>query len=141
MVEYLGYQKLGNIWPNLLEALIKYSCSKTCYVRQAAVYGIGMFAEKSVGYINDSNVVLLTNMLQALKDSLAIPQGEEKTKVYGHTRDNSIAAIGRILKNHSDKIDSTVVLNLWLSLLPLKFDKNEGFICHAMLVELVNINP
>lgn len=61
--------------------------------------------------------------------------------MYGHTKDNSIAAIGRILKNHSDKVDSTAVLNLWLSLLPIKFDKKEGYICHAMLVDLVNINP
>lgn len=80
-------------------------------------------------------------MLQALKDSLAVPQGDEKTKVYGHTKDNSIAAIGRILKNHSDKIESTAVLSLWLSLLPIKFDKNEGYICHEMLVDLVTINP
>lgn len=105
------------------------------------MYGIGIFAEKSVGYINESNLECLTTMLHALKESLAIPQGEEKTKVYGHTRDNSIAAIGRILKNHSDKVDSMEILNLWLSLLPIKFDKNEGYICHAMLVDLVNVNP
>lgn len=76
-----------------------------------------------------------------MKESLDIPQGEEKTKVYGHTKDNSIAAIGRILKNHSDKIDSVGVLNLWLTQLPLKYDKNEGYIQHQMLVELVTINP
>ena len=33
MVEYLGYQLIGDKWLNLLEALIKYSTSKTCYVR------------------------------------------------------------------------------------------------------------
>lgn len=80
-------------------------------------------------------------MLLALNNSLEIPQGDEKTKVYGHTKDNSVAAIGRILKNHSDKIDSAAVLNLWLTQLPLKFDKNEGFIQHQMLVDLVTINP
>lgn len=141
MVEYLGYQLLADKWINLLEALLKYSSSKICYVRQAAVYGIGIFAEKSVGFFNESNMGSLTQMLQALKVSLDIPQGEEKTKVYGHTKDNSIAAIGRILKNHSDKIDSVGVLNLWLTQLPLKYDKNEGYIQHQMLVELVTINP
>jgi len=33
------------------------------------------------------------------------------------------------------------VLNLWLTQLPLKYDKNEGYIQHQMLVELVTINP
>jgi hypothetical protein len=33
MVEYLGYQLIGDKWLSLLEALIKYSTSKTCYVR------------------------------------------------------------------------------------------------------------
>jgi len=55
MVEYLGYQLIGDKWLNLLEALIKYSNSKVCYVRQAAVYGIGIFAEKSVGFVNENN--------------------------------------------------------------------------------------
>lgn len=141
MVEYLGYQLLADKWMNLLEALLKYSKSKICYVRQAAVYGIGIFAEKSVGFFNESNMSSLTVMIQTLKESLDIPQGEEKTKVYGHTKDNSIAAIGRILKNHSDKIDSVGVLNLWLTQLPLKYDKNEGYVQHQMLVELVTINP
>lgn len=63
MVEYLGYQLLTDKWLNLLEALLKYSSAKTCEVRQAAVYGIGIFAEKSVGFINESNVQCLTQML------------------------------------------------------------------------------
>ena len=131
MVEYLGYQLLSDKWLSLLEALIKYALNKTCFVRQAAVYGIGMFAEKSVGFINSSNSNCLTTMLLTLKQSLDIPQGQEKLKVYGHTRDNSISAIGKILKNHSDKIDpanANSVLALWLSLLPLQYDKNEGYI-------------
>jgi len=61
--------------------------------------------------------------------------------VYGHTKDNSVAALGRVLKNHSDKINSVELLNIWLGLLPIKFDKNEGYIQHEMLVELVKVNP
>ena len=67
MVEFLGYQHMSNKWLNLLEALIKYATSKECYVRQAAVYGIGIFAEKSVGFINESNQNCLTECLKTLK--------------------------------------------------------------------------
>ena len=44
MVEYLGYAALSDKWPHFAEALVKFSASKVCFVRQATVYGIGIFA-------------------------------------------------------------------------------------------------
>jgi hypothetical protein len=52
-----------------------------------------------------------------------------------------VAALGKVIKYHSDRIDANGALNLWLSLLPIKFDKNEGYIQHEMLADLVMINP
>jgi len=49
-------------------------------------------------------------------------------KVYGHAKDNAIAALGKIIKYHSDKIEIKTALDLWLSNLPIKYDKNEGYI-------------
>jgi hypothetical protein len=39
--------RIPDKWPHLSEALLRYAVDKTCYVRQAAVYGIGLLAEKS----------------------------------------------------------------------------------------------
>lgn len=106
MVEFLGYQHMSNKWLNLLEALLKYATSKECSVRQAAVYGVGVFAEKSVGFINESNQNCLTESLKTLKQVIEIPQGGDKNKIYGHAKDNAVAAVGKIIKHHSDKIDA-----------------------------------
>lgn len=114
MIEFLGYQHMSNKWLNLLEALTKYATSKECSVRQAAVYGIGVFAEKSVGFINESNGQCLTECLKILKQVIDIAQTDEKKKVYGHAKDNAIAAVGKIIKYHSDRIDTKVALDLWI---------------------------
>jgi len=47
MIEFLGIELIQDKWPALSEALIKYALDKVCFVRQAAVYGIGVLAEKS----------------------------------------------------------------------------------------------
>jgi len=33
MIEFLGYKLIADKWLNLLEALLKYATSKTCFVR------------------------------------------------------------------------------------------------------------
>lgn len=65
-----------------------------------------MFAEKSVGFINEGNSQCLVQCLNTLKQSIEVPQGSEKLKVYGHAKDNAVAAVGKIIKYHSDKIDT-----------------------------------
>lgn len=44
-IEFLQYKRVPDKWPHFCEALIKYACEKDCAVRQATVYGIGIFAE------------------------------------------------------------------------------------------------
>lgn len=48
MVEFLKYQILQDQkWVALLEALIKFSNNKQLQIRQAAVYGLGIWAQES----------------------------------------------------------------------------------------------
>jgi hypothetical protein len=47
MVEFLGYDMIHTVWDALLQALLTYAISETCFVRQAAVYGLGIFAIKT----------------------------------------------------------------------------------------------
>lgn len=44
MVEFLGYELLQSQWVNFSQVLIKYICEKSCVLRQAACYGLGIFA-------------------------------------------------------------------------------------------------
>jgi len=42
--------------------------------------------------------------LKTLYQSLQIPKGAEKEKVYGYCKDNTVAALGKIIKNHANTI-------------------------------------
>ena len=49
----------------------------------------------------------------------------------------TISALGKIIKNHHDKINLTEVIQVWLNNLPLKFDKPEGKIQHEFLADIL----
>lgn len=43
IVEYLGYDLLPNEWSSFGTVLMKYINEKSCVLRQAACYGLGIF--------------------------------------------------------------------------------------------------
>jgi hypothetical protein len=47
MIEHLGYSIAGSKFNDFANALAVFSTDKVCFVRQAAVYGIGVQAEKT----------------------------------------------------------------------------------------------
>jgi len=47
MIEFLGMELIPDLFPHLCEALLRFACHKSCAVRQAAAYGIGVLSEKS----------------------------------------------------------------------------------------------
>jgi hypothetical protein len=61
----------------------------------------------------------------------------KKNKVYGHCKDNTISALGKIIKSHHDKINLTEVIQIWLNSLPLKFDKPEAKVQHELLTDIL----
>jgi len=44
--------------------------------------------------------------LKTLYQALQIPSGSEKYKAYGYCKDNTVAAVGKIIKNHSNTIQN-----------------------------------
>lgn len=133
MIEFLGLELIPDKWPHLSEALIRFSADKSCPVRQAAVYGIGVLAEKS----REIFAQMAPQCINSLYEALKIPIGEEKTKVYGHCKDNTVSALGKIIKNHHDKINLSEVIQVWLSHLPLKHDKPEAKVQHELLTDIL----
>lgn len=94
-IEYLGYEMCTDKWHHLLEALLKFCLEKYHVVRQAACYGIGLFAQQTPlevfkGYTNQ----ILANLQHAHQ----LPQGEENDKSYGKCQDNVVAALGKIIQ-------------------------------------------
>lgn len=76
MVEYLGYEVLQNEWFQFANILAKFSEEKSTVLRQAACYGLGIFAENTpVGVMNaEALQSYLNNLIKAAK----IPKGTEK---------------------------------------------------------------
>ena len=121
ILEFIGQDLVGDKWASFGEVLLRFATDSHDAVRQAAVYGLGVFAENTkVGFEQWSGAIL-----QKLHESISFPMGKSE-KTHGHARDNAIAALGKVIKFHSGYIDKDVVVNGWLSLLPLRFDKLES---------------
>ena len=133
MIEFLGVELIPDIWPHLSEALLRYANDRTTYVRQAALYGIGLVAQgskESFGAIADVSV-------QKVVDAMKMPQGNETDKLFNYARDNAIATLGKIIQTHNEKLNSQDLTQLWFSQLPLKIDKPEAHGQHELLVDII----
>lgn len=134
IVEFLGYDLLPNEWASFATVLLKYTSENSCVLRQAACYGLGIFAERTPSNILNADTIQL--WLNALLEAVKIPKGNEKEKTYGHCRDNGIAAIGKIIKAHFAIFDPVPYLAIWHKFLPLRHDKDEGMVQNELLVTL-----
>ena len=80
---------------NILE---KYATHPNAGCRQAACFGIGLYAT----YKDAITGELVQRYLVKLNDALKLKKEE---KEYGHAKDNIASALGKIIKNHSEKIN------------------------------------
>eukprot|EP00825_Cyclidium_porcatum_P008845 TRINITY_DN14435_c0_g1_i1.p1 TRINITY_DN14435_c0_g1~~TRINITY_DN14435_c0_g1_i1.p1 ORF type:complete len:639 (-),score=83.41 TRINITY_DN14435_c0_g1_i1:40-1956(-) len=138
IVEHIGYENSHQTWNWLLEQLIKNSSHKYFLIRQTAIYGLGIFAQKTPGdaYKEYSNLIL-----QSLFSSYSVQKDNESDKSYGKCQDNVIAAIGKIIEAQSGNIDLRVVLDYWIQQLPLKFDKQESIYQTNLLLRIALEKP
>ena len=129
-IEYLSIAHQTDKWDDIIAMLLSYANDTDDVLRQAAVYGLGVYAEKSANFVVGSPLII-----SALFNSLEIPS--KRIKTYGHARDNSISAIGKIIKFQSQSIDLNAVIDKWFKLLPLKWDKSEAIFSHELLSDLL----
>jgi hypothetical protein len=74
MIEYLGYDVLQNEWFDFANILANFSQQKSCILRQAACYGLGIFAENTPAGVMNPEV--LPNYLNYLINAAKLPKGE-----------------------------------------------------------------
>jgi hypothetical protein len=60
-------------WINFAKVLLQYTSEKSCVLRQAACYGLGIFAEKTPSSVLDSATIQV--WLQALYEAVKLPKG------------------------------------------------------------------
>ena len=143
MVEFLGPEFLGPIFPEIVNQICSYASSKFSAIRQAAVYGIGMIAQHGGTSFSTSSL----QCLQSLKTAISYPMDnatkEKKSKQmqYNHARDNAIAALGKIVKYQESAIDAVSIIPTWISLLPLNNDLEEAKIQNEYLAAMLMKRP
>ena len=134
-IEYLSTSHQADKWDDIISMLLCYANDSNDILRQSAVYGLGVYAEKNVNFAEKSPMILSALFFSLEICSPALPPA--RTKSYGHARDNSISAIGKIIKYQSQSIDVSIIIDKWIRLLPLKWDKTEAIITNELLADLL----
>lgn len=117
-----------------LEPLINSICDKQPEVRQAAAFGIGvmaMFGGNAYAHLFPD---LMPRLLQIIQD----PDSRSIENV--NPTENAIAAVTKICKYHSDKVNLQELLPMWLSWLPVTEDEDEACHIYDYLCDLIESN-
>jgi len=134
MVEHLGQEFLSGIWKDLAAILIKYTDNETPEIRQAAVYGLGMFAMVTkIDFENYSGA-----FLEKLDNAINFKDEDEDEEEHGHAKDNAIAALGKVIIYQGKNIKNIEHwIQKWIDYLPLSFDEGESVGNHELLCNAI----
>jgi len=120
----------------IYKILISYASNKNCEIRQASVYGLGVFTEK----FTNLEITLVENIRLTLIDAIKIKQNKENHKTYGSCRDNAVSALGKLFRTYHEKINLKQTIQIWLEGMPIKYDVKEAFIQYELLFGMLNLD-
>jgi hypothetical protein len=133
IIESADFNEISQQIPNLVKILVESSKSSDDGIRQAAVFGLGVFAKHSGNHFKDHCL----SVLGALK--VAIELTGDSDKNFDYARDNAIAGLGRVLKHQYDILGEIgpQIGSYWVDQLPLKRDRIEGKEQHELLLDII----
>ena len=117
--------------------LMNHALNKNCELRQASVYGLGVFVEK----FKNLEITIVENIRLTLIDAIKIKQKKENNKIFGSCKDNAVSALGRLLKGYHQQINLKQTMQIWLEGFPIKYDIKEAFVQYDLLFGLLNVDP
>jgi len=143
MVEYLGPDFLGPVYPKIVEQICSNANSKFAAIRQAAVYGIGMVAQHGGAAFQPLSELCLNSVKTAIEFPMDSKIKEKKSKQsqFFHAKDNAVAALGKVLKYQNTACDMNILVPFWLNQLPLTHDMEEAQTQNAFLATSILQNP
>mmetsp|Transcript_1961 Transcript_1961/g.2898 ORF Transcript_1961/g.2898 Transcript_1961/m.2898 type:complete len:340 (+) Transcript_1961:2323-3342(+) len=135
MVEFLGPDFLGPVYPQICQQICNYASSKFAPIRQAAVYGIGMIAQHGGAAFPGVSGICLQGIQTAVEYQADAQTKGKKSKLtqFHHARENAIAALGKVLKYQSVIPEAPALVPKWLQSLPLTHDLEEAQIQNEFL--------
>lgn len=143
MIEFLGPDHLGPVYPQIVAQVCQYSASKFSAIRQASVYGVGMVAQHGGAAFQAQSGLCLDSLKTAISFQMDAATQEKKSKQtqFNHARDNAIAALGKIIKYQEANIDAAAIIPSWVSLLPLHHDLEEAQMQNEIFAEILITRP
>jgi len=130
VVEFTGKDSL-RLFPYFLQHAIAYITDEDPGVRQAAVYGIGIFAQTG----GEQFSPMISDVLVRLDAVITSPDARSEKNI--NATENAISAVGRICEAHSSSVNLAQVLPVWLSYLPVTEDKIESRVIYSLLCSFV----
>lgn len=134
IVEFLGQDSMPNeLWQQMAKALVTFASHEECSLRQASLYGLGMFAkETKLGF-----EVYANDCFTAIFNGLGISLDNKDERDWELARDNGIAALGKIIKYQAAHVDLKNICTQWLSYLPIRKDEAEMIEQHELLCDII----
>jgi hypothetical protein len=143
MAEFLKQDLLSKIWSDICTILIKYSPHSNYEVRNAACYGLGVFAQSTTKNFSEYGQNIITAVINVI--NLPIDKKLKKTEKENlkFARDNAISALGKIIKYHGQEFPNELnsLIDLWLNSQPIKQDKEEAKINIKFLLDILMKEP
>ena len=143
MAEFLKQDLLSKIWGDICTILIKYSPHPNYEIRNAACYGLGVFAQSTTKDFKDYGQNLITAVINVI--NLPIDKALKKTEKENlkFARDNAISALGKVIKYHGQEFPNELnnLLDLWVNSMPIKQDKEEAKINIQFLLDILMKEP
>eukprot|EP01023_Acetabularia_acetabulum_P020767 TRINITY_DN20853_c0_g1_i5.p1 TRINITY_DN20853_c0_g1~~TRINITY_DN20853_c0_g1_i5.p1 ORF type:complete len:1109 (+),score=260.05 TRINITY_DN20853_c0_g1_i5:163-3489(+) len=136
MDDILDYtQNAGLKYVNqFMPVLVNGCASDNPDLRQCAVYGVGLVAERHPTLYPQFHPQVLECVMNILKDPNANSEDNQLCT------DNAISALGKIIKSHSSLLNGQDFVGTWLGNLPIIQDAAEATAMHGQLVDMVEMN-
>ena len=138
MVEFLGQELLGQIWPDICKTLISYVDNHSPELRQASSYGLGEF----IKHTNNDYPKYDKDILNILYKGLEVSFDGQLEDEYQVTLDNAVTAIGKLIKYRGKEYSNLKeIINKWLQKLPITEDISQSAGQHNLLCDIIIQSP
>jgi len=138
MVEFLGQELLGQIWPDISKTLMTYVDNPSCEIRQAASYGLGEF----IKHTNTDYKNYAEEILKVLYRGLQVSDDGANKDEFASAQDNIVTALGKLIKHRGKEYSNLKeIIQKWLNNLPIKGDISESPGQHDLLCDIVMKMP
>ena len=133
LVEYCGPETI-HVFPQFWPTMVKSLEDPDPSVRQAASYGVGVCAVVVGSQIGSA----LPEVVPRLTALINHPGSREEENAYA--TENGISSLGKICKHLPQFVNTTELLPLWVSWLPVQYDKVESRVIYGLLCEFIESN-